>query len=232
MTTSSDSSGLQLAEVEVLEDRADRVGPRDGFLQLRRLVVRNHYRNGTTSDEYTCDIVSRAAVDAVTVVLYQRTAPSVLVGLRENLRVPVWLRRCSENVLWPDDPAIETLLETVAGVLEPGDGATLAAALGARAAAEIREEVGLAVEPTAVVPLGRASFPSPGITDEKVYFCAAEVDFALAQEAHGDGSTMEELGGLRVLPLEDALVRCRDGRIPDMKTEIGLTRLRDRLDTV
>jgi len=39
----------------------------------------------------------------------------------------------------------------------------------------------------------------------------------------------EEVGGLVVLPLAEALTRCRDGRIADMKTEIALRRLAERL---
>ncbi|MAE77300.1 MAG: NUDIX hydrolase [Planctomycetes bacterium] len=219
----------EVRNVEVLRDRAGELGPRDGFLKLRRLTVRNQYLDGSHSTEYACDVVSRTHVDAVTVVLFERTPEGARVGLRENLRVPVWLRRTNPDVLFPDDPQDDTVLETVAGVLERGDAENLEQALVARLVAEAEEEVGLRVDPARVLDLGAAAYPSPGITDEKVFFKAAEVDFATALPPKGDGSTMEEVGGLVVLSLTEALARCHDGRIADMKTEIALRRLREAL---
>ena len=46
---------------------------------------------------------------------------------------------------------------------------------------------------------------------------------------HGDGSPMEEGTRAVVLDLEDAIAACRAGDIPDMKTELALLRLRDKL---
>ncbi len=45
----------------------------------------------------------------------------------------------------------------------------------------------------------------------------------------GDGSVMEEGTRVVVLELHDAITRCREGTIPDMKTEIGLLRLAEAL---
>lgn len=219
-------------QVEILEDRADALGPRGGFLQLQRLIVRNRYADGSASAPYPCDIVSRRGVDAVTIALFERRADgTIVVGLRENLRVPIWLRRLNPDLPFPDAPPQGTLLETVAGILEPSDRdlGSLRAALRRRAAIESAEEIGLTVHDEQIMELGGASFPTPGIGDEKVYFAAAEVEFAHATSASGDGSVMEEVGGLVVLELDDAIQRCRDGRIPDMKTEIALTRLREEL---
>lgn len=222
--------GRHLVDIEILEDLAERRGPREGFLKLFRYRIRNVYAGGAKSAPYSCDIVSRPAVDAVTVVLYQHTARGVVVGLRENLRAPIWLRRKNAALPFADDPPVHTLLETVAGVLEESDRHyDKELALQVRAAAECKEEVGIDVIPEEIVPLGGACFPTPGVADEKVYFCAVEVDFELAEPCAGDGSTMEEVGGLVLLELHDAIARCRDGRIPDMKTEIALCRLRDRL---
>jgi hypothetical protein len=61
-----------------------------------------------------------------------------------------------------------------------------------------------------------------------VFFVAAEADLEAAAPPPGDGSVMEEAGGLVILDLDDAIARCRDG-VADMKTEIALVRLRDRL---
>ncbi|MFQ5506167.1 MAG: NUDIX hydrolase [Planctomycetota bacterium] len=219
-----------LRDVEVLEDRTDQLSPREGFLRLSRLVLTNRYGDSTRSKPYHCDIVSRPCVDAVTVVLYQRDGDRVLVGLREGLRPPVYLRRRKPDLLFPDDPPYGLIHETVAGILEPADAEhDLETALARRAAAECLEEAGLAVSPADIQDLGGAAFPSPGVADEKVYFKAAEVDFSKAGRPAGDGSTMEESGRLVVLPLDEALARCRRGEIPDMKTEIGLARLGEKL---
>ena len=48
----------------------------------------------------------------------------------------------------------------------------------------------------------------------------------------GDGSAMEAGGGVRVLPLLDAIAACRAGDVPDMKTEVALLRLADAIGYV
>ncbi|MEZ5989563.1 MAG: NUDIX hydrolase [Planctomycetota bacterium] len=226
-----DAPDRRVREIEILEDVSEFRGPKEGFLKLSRLLLRNRYADGTVSEPYDCDIVSRAHVDAVTIVLFQRGPNGdVRVGLRENLRAPVFLRRHKDRILWPEDPPFTTLIETVAGVLEPdGEAEDLDTALDRRAAEECLEEVGISVKPGNILPLGGASFPTPGIGDEKVHFRAVEVDLSKAVPPTGDGSVMEEVGGLVVLDLVHALQACREGRIADMKTEIALCRLRDLL---
>jgi hypothetical protein len=43
---------------------------------------------------------------------------------------------------------------------------------------------------------------------------------------------MEEGGGVRVLPLREAIAACRAGDVPDMKTEVALLRLADAIGYV
>ena len=100
------------------------------------------------------------------------------------------------------------------------------AALRRRAQAECLEEVGLNLPLDAFEELGPPSFPSPGITDEKVYFLAAQVDFTQAVPPKGDGSVMEEVGGLVLLDLQDFL---ESPSPTDMKTDLALRRLAARL---
>jgi ADP-ribose pyrophosphatase len=45
----------------------------------------------------------------------------------------------------------------------------------------------------------------------------------------GDGSPFEEGAQLEWVVLDEALARCADGRIQDLKTEVGLRRLREKL---
>ena len=213
--------------LEIVDDRAAVTRPDEGFLHLRRLVLVSVGADGARSAPFPCDMVSRRQADAVAVVVWAR-APGgeVQVVLRENLRPPVWLRR-AKTFTQPDRRRFDLLTEIVAGLLEPADAGPRG--ISRRAAAEVLEEVGFTVRPSAVRLLGGPHFPTPGITDEKVFFTQVQVDLAARGRPTGDGSVQEEAGRVLVLPLEEALARCRDGRIPDMKTEIGLERLKQHL---
>lgn len=215
--------------LEIVDDLAARTRPDEGFLHLRRLRVVHVAPDGTRSAPFPCDMVSRRQVDAVAVVVWGRGARGrVHVVLRENLRPPVWLRR-GKSFVQPDRRRFDLVTEIVAGLLEPGD--TGPRGVARRAAAEVGEEAGFRVPATRVKPLGGPLFPTPGITDEKVFFTHVEVDLAARGRPTGDGSVQEEAGRVLVLPLDEALARCRDGRIPDMKTEVGLQRLQRLLAT-
>jgi ADP-ribose pyrophosphatase len=148
------------------------------------------------------------------------------VLLKTGVRPPVWLRR-TLRLTQPDSRTWGVLAEVVAGMLEPAD--TGASGIERRAAHECLEEAGLAVDERAVRPLGAESFPSPGITDEKVHWRAVEADLGARARPTGDGSPMEEGGAVVVLPLEEAIAACRRGDVPDMKTEIALLRLADAI---
>lgn len=199
----------ELRELKILEEeRSDD----DPFLRIRRLRLQNLYDDGSSSRPYACDIVSRRHRDAVAIVLFDRRGKdgAVRVALREGLRPPIVLRPDADDGL---------LAEIVAGMIEPGDE------VDERAVAEVEEEAGIRVPVAAIRPLGGPHHPSPGISDECVHFRAVEHDLDDRREARGDGSAMEEVGRLIVLPLEEALARCRSGHIRDMKTEVGLARL-------
>ncbi|RMH02272.1 MAG: NUDIX hydrolase [Planctomycetota bacterium] len=214
--------------LEILEDLTPPPGPSLGFLTVRRLRLRHTYEDGTHSPPYSCDVVSRPGTDAVAVVLWFRGEDGrPRVVLKEGVRPPVWLRRC-KDLIRPDPQAPLCLIELVAGILEPGDGGP--DGLSRRGAAEAREEAGVELSPDELVPLGGPSFPTPGAADERVDFLVAELPGPPpAARPRGDGSAMEHGTTVVVLDLEEAIARCRDGRIPDMKTEIGLTRLAARL---
>jgi ADP-ribose pyrophosphatase len=216
-----------LKEIEVVEDLTQGSRCDEGFLRLRRLKVRNRYEDGSTSEVYPVDLVSRRNEDAVAIVLYEVGADRrPRVALRTGVRPPVWLRR--EKGL-PQPAGREHLLmaEIVAGILEDGDEGPDGVAR--RAAMESHEEAGLWIPAGAAVPLGGPLFPSPGVSDELVHFACAEVVLDEDAKPEGDGSPMEEAGGVVVLPLDEALRACRSGESPDMKTEIALTRLCDAL---
>lgn len=218
---------MDVVEVEVVEDRTDRSTCREGFLRLQRLLVRNVYADGSRSAPYACDVMSRAHVDAVAVVLFERDGSRALrVMLKDGIRPPVRLRSRKAIEHREAEPVLH-VLEIAAGILEAGDSGP--GGIERRAAAEAHEECGVAVDPAAVVRLGGPMFPSPGVTDERVHLRAVEAPLDGAGPSHGDGSPMEHGTRAVVLDLGVAIARCRSGEIPDMKTEIALLRLCDAL---
>lgn len=220
-----------VVDLEIVDDRTKSTGSDAGFLKVRRLVLRNVRRDGSRSASYPCDIVSRSRTDAVAIVLYEIDdlpdgRREVRVALKVAMRAPVFLRR-RLSLTQPDTRAYDAVAEIVAGMLEPEDGGP--DGIASRAAHEGAEEAGLDIPLDAIESLGAESFPSPGITDEKVHFRAAEVPLDVRRAPAGDGSVMEEGTRVIVLPIKDAIAACRRGDIPDMKTELALLRLCDAI---
>jgi ADP-ribose pyrophosphatase len=212
-----------LVDIEIIGDRTADLGPDEGFLRLQRLTLQNRYADGSTSAAYPCDVVSRERMDAVTIVLYEITPERrVRVALRTGVRPPVYFRKHKRPVQ-PDAKEHLLLAELVAGLLEPED--TGPGGVERRAVLECMEEAGYRVRPEDIERLGEPLFAGPGTTDENVHYRAARVVLDERGAPQGDGSIMEEAGEVLVLDLVEALARCRDGRNPDSKTEIGLLRL-------
>lgn len=219
---------MQLESIEIVADRSAEGRCDQGFLRLRRLILRNRYADGGSSAEYPCDVVSRRSTDAVVAVLWERAPDGrVNVLLRRSPRAPVYLRRF-EDLVHPDPRVYTSIDEVVAGLVEREDGPG-PAGLARCAAREAEEEAGLALAPESFARLGGETFASPGTTDEKIFFTAAEARLADARPGDGDGSVMEECAELVVMELGEAIRACRSGAIPDMKTEVALVRLADRL---
>jgi ADP-ribose pyrophosphatase len=217
-----------LRSIEIVEDRTSEARCDEGFLVVSRLRLRNEYDDGSHSRVYDCDLVSRPGSDAVAALLYRiDESRRVWVLLRDATRPPVYLR-IHKRFVHPDPGPYLSLRELVAGIVESSD-ATGPTGLRERAAAETREEAGLAVPVDAFDVVGGETFASPGMSDEKVYFCAAAADVEAARAGDGDGSVMEEGGSVAVLELGEAIAACRRGEIPDMKTEVGLLRLADHI---
>ena len=162
--------------------------------------------------------------DAVVVAIFDAQR-RVLV--RECLRPALHLGRDPQKAPLPEPPPGLTLTELVAGIIEEGDRGE--DGLRTRAAHEVREEAGFVVEPARVILLGRGLLPSPGSMVEKFHFAAVEVDPATQQPPRGDGSPMEEGASTRWIPIDEAVAMCVRGEIADLKTELGLRRLRDLL---
>jgi ADP-ribose pyrophosphatase len=211
----------------LIVDSDERVGE-GGFLALRRLRMRNRRVDGSASAPYVCDAVVRPyGQDAVVVAIYARTLRGVEILVRECLRPVLSLGRDPARAPLPEPAYGMFLTELVAGIVEEGDHGE--AGLRARAAAEVLEEGGFVVTPASITLLGAGMLPSSGCLVEKYYFTAVEVEPATQQALEGDGSPMEEGSTTRWLILDDALAACMTGQISDLKTELGLRRLRDHL---
>jgi ADP-ribose pyrophosphatase len=225
--TSRDPTGPVVALSELIVDGDERVGE-GGFLALRRLRLRNRRTDGSASIGYVCDLVVRPyGQDAVVVAVYARTSRGIEILVRECLRPSIALGRDPARAPLPEPAPSLFLTELVAGIIEEGDRGE--SGLRARAAAEIHEEAGFVVDPSAVVLLGAGMVPSPGCLVEKYYFMAAEVDPSTQQPLAGDGSPMEEGASTRWMLIDDAIDACHAGVITDLKTELGLRRLREHL---
>jgi ADP-ribose diphosphatase len=199
-----------------------------GFLAIRRLRMRNRRADGSLSAPYVCDAIARPyGQDAVVVAVYTRSPGGVEVLVRDGLRPALLAGRDPARAPLPEPPPGMFLTELVAGIIEPGDAGS--DGLRRRAAAEVAEEAGFVVAPEAIALLGAGGYPSPGAMIEKFYFAAVEVDPAAQQPLAGDGSAMEEGACTRWLALDDAIAACVRGELCDLKTELGLRRLRDHL---
>jgi ADP-ribose pyrophosphatase len=199
-----------------------------GFLAVRRLRMRNRRADGSVSPPYVCDAIARTyGQDAVVVAVWARTARGVEVLVRDGLRPALITGRDPARAPLPEPAPEMFLTELVAGVIERGDVGE--PGLRQRAAHEVLEEAGFAVDPAAITLLGAGGYPSPGSMVEKFYFAAVEVDPAAQQALSGDGSPMEEGARTRWLAIDAAIDACMRGELVDLKTELGLRRLRDHL---
>ena len=55
---------MKLRAIEVVEDRTAGSRCDEGFLRVTRLLVRNVYEDGSTSEPYPCDVMTRPGSDA------------------------------------------------------------------------------------------------------------------------------------------------------------------------
>jgi ADP-ribose pyrophosphatase len=196
----------------VARDRSAQSGATGGFLDVRRLDLIAAYPDGTESPQFSYDVAARGALDAVVMAAHFVDNGVGHVYLRSAVRPPCALRPIAphhDGLLW----------ELPAGLVESGEDPAAAAAR------ELAEELGFAVEASAMVPLGEWTFPAPGIIGERHVFFSVLVDPRARVEPTEDGSALERAAVVVSIPIADALQHCRLGAIRDAKTELALRRL-------
>jgi len=213
--------------IEVIEDFSATARCDEGFLQIRRLRVRNRRADGSTSPVYRVDVVDRPRLDAVAVLVVRKGAAGGFEVLtRMNLRPAAYFRRDKAQPV-PDGRSHLYCEEIVAGLLENDDHGE--EGLKRRAAEEVREEAGYAVAPDDIVTLGPPFFVAPGIVSEKIFLCAVDVTGRSGAPPAGDGSPLEESPPPKWRTVEDLKAAIASGEVQDAKTEIALTRWLTRL---
>ena len=207
--------------IEVVEDFSATARCDEGFLQIRRLRVRNRRADGSTSPVYRVDVVDRPRLDAVAVLVVRRGAEGLEVLTRMNLRPAAYFRKDKEQPV-PDARSHLYCEEIVAGLLENSDHGE--EGLRTRAAEEVREEAGFVVTPAEIVVLGPPFFVAPGIVSEKIFVCAVDVTGKEAAMPEGDGSPLEESPPPQWRPVAELQAAIESGEVQDAKTELALTR--------
>jgi ADP-ribose pyrophosphatase len=199
---------------------------KNAYLSLHGLTVQNSYTDGTKSPPYRYEGVLRKWLDAVVLILTAIVDGERCICLRTCIRPPLLMRR-DLLLPQPDEADHFALLELPAGLIEAGDIGE--AGLFARASAEALEETGYTISPGAFERLGAAPFNTPGVMGERCFYVKACIeDVRNRISPKGDGSPVEEGGGIIWIPLKEALGMCDRGDILDMKTELGLRRIADK----
>jgi ADP-ribose pyrophosphatase len=210
------------------DELVDRERPRR-FLALRTVNTALEGEDGAVTAEGTWDFVERpSGPDAVVVVCYRRGPRGTEVLLRSGVRVPISLGRTAASHGAGRHP-IQFIEELVAGLVEPDE--TTDEHRRERARAELLEEAGIELPPSAVEPLGGPLWLAPGLCAELEYYFCADATDAPSVHAAGDGSPFEALGRIAWYPLDEAIARVCEGQAGhgDLRAEVGLRRLAARL---
>jgi ADP-ribose pyrophosphatase len=199
-----------------------------GFLRVRHVELKNRYADATESAAYHYFLVERELLDAVAIVLYQKSEDGFNVVVRSQLRPPLAFRG-EYRVPLDAQGTGAVQWEIPAGLVELHEEGE--AGLFERAAAEAREEVGYSLAPERFSLLGHATSLSPGLVAEKLHFVCAELrDDDPHTNPTGDGHAVEEHSESVLVPLDEALKAVDDGLIHDLKTEVALFRLHAKLE--
>lgn len=166
------------------------------------------------------DVVERTRSDAAVICAYFRVDGSIHVSLRTVLRPPLVFGRGEAA---GDTVPCVPLWEVAAGLIDHDETPADAAAR------ELSEELGFSVTASSLLPLGPPVFGAAGVLAERLFFFAADVTGLHRSAPEGDGGPLEDFGDFADIPLTEALEGCADGSLQDLKTELLLRRLDEKL---
>ena len=209
---------IEAESLELLDDTSP------GFIAMHRRRLRVRYPDGSHSDSFLYDAVTRRLLDAVVIAAYYEREGERRVFLRSAVRPPVTYRDPARSAV--HEPGCASLWELFAGLIELDEETSLEG-VARSAQRELLEEVGFDIELARFHPLGPSTFPAPGFIAERHYFFAVRVDPADRSEPGLDGSPLERDGVVVDVSVDAALDMCRRGEIEDEKTELGLRRLKE-----
>lgn len=211
-------------DLHVVADTTEGSRCDEGFVRIRRRkLALTLPERGRTAD-FSYDEAYRTRLDAVAVAVHYVDESGVrFVLLRSAVRPPLFLRPKS---VWPvpERPTLGHLWEVPAGLVEETERS--AEGLARCAARELEEETGIVLSPEEIHPLGTASFPTPGLIAEKIFFFHCQISPGKRPDPEGDGP-LEQAARIVDVPLSDALRMTREGVFEDMKTELAIRRLAD-----
>ncbi|HEY3236038.1 MAG TPA: NUDIX hydrolase [Polyangiaceae bacterium] len=201
--------------------------PQSGFLRIVRRRYCALYPDGSRSQPFEYDEVSRVALDASVIAAHFVGADGRRqVFLRSAVRPPLATRGLRGAPGHGAQPSGE-IWELPAGLVEPKDSSSDPARDAALR--ELEEELGFRVRPDQLCQLGPSVFVAPGMIAEQHTYFEVEVNPEERGQPTLDGSALEFFGAVITVPLEDALEWCRQGLVEDAKTELALRRLHERL---
>ena len=174
------------------------------FLTLHRVKLRLEYPDGTMSEEFVHDIVTREKPDAVVIVPFDMSEVS------GGGQIKVWLRSCIRPAISHRYPFPNTFgngWELPAGLIDPGERPEEAAVR------ELREEVGF--EADELFELGKPVLGCVGLSAERLFFYGVNVTGMDRLVPSEDGSPLERFGECALFSLEEARLA------GDLKTSFG-----------
>ena len=179
-------------DVEIISEEV----PFQGFFSMKRYTLRHKLFEGGWTDVMTRECFNQG--DAVAVILYDPKVDAILLG--EQFRIGA----LSEFSPW--------LFEVVAGKIEPGETPNEVAIR------ESKEE--MQADITKLIPVFDF-FPSPGGTNERVYYYCGLIDSQNMKRVCGLKEENEDIS-VDVYPLDRAIELVNENKLKDVIAIIGI----------
>lgn len=176
------------------------------FLDVKHYKCTAKYPDGSTSETFSHDVLTRKNIDAAVILAHEDTR--------------IYLRSCVRPALFERDDCNQW--ELPAGLIEPGESPVDCACR------EAEEELGFSLKPENFKELGHYTFPSVGTIGERIYFFSVSVKAENRTEPSLDGSPLERHGIVEAFDIDQALVMIQKGQLRDAKTELGIWRFYHR----